>query len=220
MKQVHFLHIGKCAGTYVKAIAQKINAAPLGVQIVTHPHHVILASLPPGAPYFFSIRRPETRFVSGFYSRKRKGQPRYNSEWTPQERLAFTAFEQANDLAEALFADGEKGRTAFAAMKSIEHLAMAQSDYVRGVGFFLDVRPPLAIVRQEHFEADMALLCRRLGIGAPPSVPTDAVTAHRNDYAGSAPLSEAARANLRLWYAQDEAFYRICSDWIDAGRSR
>lgn len=217
MRQVHFLHIGKCAGTYLKALADKINAGGHGVQIITHPHRVMLLNLPPRATYFFSIRRPETRFVSSFYSRKRKGQPRYNSEWTPLERVSFAVFEHANDLAEALFETSVTGQHAFAAMKSIEHLALDQSDYVRGCGFFLTEWPPIAIIRQEHFDRDVGVLYRRLGIARPPQVMADAVTAHRNDYQGARPLSEKAIANLRRWYAQDEEFYRICDFWIERG---
>lgn len=217
MRQVHFLHIGKCAGSYIKTLIRAINTQQQSVQIVAHPHRVILASLPPGTEYFFSIRLPEARFLSGFYSRKRKGQPRYYSEWSDQERLAFSTFEHANDLAEALFEEGGKGQQAFAAMKSIEHLAVGQSDYVRGFGFFLTSRPPLAIIRQEHFDQDIEVLYRRLGIAHPPQVAAEDVTAHRNDYANTPPLSEKAVANLRRWYGQDHEFYRLCAAWIEAG---
>jgi hypothetical protein len=135
MRLLHFLHIGKCAGTQIKALAEKINANNPDVRIMAHPHRVTLANLPPDAEYFFSIRSPDTRFVSGFYSRKRKGRPRYHVEWSANEKQAFDSFEQANNLAEALFEDGDAGFCAFAAIKSIEHVAIDQSDYFRSLGF-------------------------------------------------------------------------------------
>jgi hypothetical protein len=214
MRHVHFLHIGKCAGTQIKALAEKINATNSAVSITTHPHGIFLRNLPPNAEYFFSIRSPETRFLSGFYSRKRKGQPRYLVEWSANEKEAFGIFQDANDLAEALFAEGAEGANAFAAIMSIEHLALAQADYFRSAGFFLSKRPPLSIVRQEHFEEDIAVLYGRLGLASFPSVDHDPVAAHRNDYSGVKPLSEKALENISRWYAKDYELYRRCCEWL------
>ena len=218
MRQLHFLHIGKCAGTYIKSLAGVINATRSDLRIIAHPHHVTLAHIPPGSDYFFSIRAPEARFLSGFYSRKRKGLPLYNSEWSPPERIAFGYFEHANDLAEALFTEGVAGGRAFAAMKSIEHLARDQTDYFRGLGFFLSHWPPVFIIRQENFEADMRGLYARLGLEGLPLQVVDPTTSkrarHGNDYSEVKPLSEAAIANLRRWYAQDVELIRQCNRWI------
>lgn len=215
MREVHFLHIGKCAGTQIKALAAKINAMEAGVRIVPHPHRITLAALPPDAAYFFSIRSPETRFVSGFYSRQRKGRPRFNIEWKPSEQEAFLNFEHANDLAEALFVEGIKGWQAFAAMQAIEHLATKQSDYFRYCGTFLLNRPPLTVIRQEHFDRDIGILVQKLGLMKLPPLETDPVTAHRNDYTSAKPLSETAKANLRMWYTQDFELYRQCNSWLE-----
>lgn len=214
VRDIHFLHIAKCAGTQIKAMAERINAAGGAVRIVAHPHRVLLMSLPPGAAYFFGIRSPETRFVSGFYSRKRKGQPRYLVEWTAHEREAFEYFQHASDLAEALFTQGEAGARAFAAMTSIEHLAITQSDYFRNTGLFLKKRPPVAIIRQEHFEEDVTLLFQRLGLASLPAIAHDPVAAHRNDYSGVPPLSPKAVENLSRWYASDYELYRQCCAWM------
>src|SRR5215469_6421945 len=99
---IHFLHIGKNAGTQIKFVAQQINQNDENCRIVTHPHEVKLGHLPQGARYFFSIRNPLTRFKSAFYSRKRKGLPRFFLDWSAEEKQVFSSFEHANDLAEAL----------------------------------------------------------------------------------------------------------------------
>ena len=215
MRELHFLHIGKCAGTQIKALAGKINTMNSNSKIVVHRHSVTLASLPRDAEYFFSIRSPDTRFSSGFYSRKRKGRPRFNVEWTSSEREAFLNFEHANDLAEALFSEGTQGWRAFAAMQSIQHLAINQCDYFKHCGAFLSNRPPLTIIRQEHFEPDITILIGKLGLNALPPLETDPVTSHRNDYSDAKPLSEKARANLRKWYMQDFELYRQCNSWLE-----
>lgn len=218
MRQLHFLHIGKCAGSYIKSLAATINATRDDLRIIAHPHHVTLAHLPPGTDYFFSVRAPEARFTSGFYSRKRKGQPLYNSEWSSHERIAFGYFEHATDLAEALFTEGAEGQRAFSAMKSIEHLALDQSDYFRGWGFFLSNRPPVYIIRQEHFGEDLRAFYSRLDLDGLPLDVTDPAMSlrarHGNDYSATRPLSEKALANLRQWYAQDYELLRQCDRWI------
>jgi hypothetical protein len=217
---VHFLHIGKNAGTQIANLARQINAASNNSMIVKQPHSVQLWQIPREEQYFFSIRNPISRFRSGFYSRKRKGQPRYYKPWTPHDEIAFTEFEHANDLAESLFEPGQTGNAACAAMKSIIHTSMNQCDWFSCTGNFLKLRPPVWIVRQENLEADMITLMSRAFPDIDPSridFSTDEVGSHRNDYSGVPPLSEKAKENLARWYAQDFAFYDMCDAWLENG---
>ncbi len=211
---VHFLHINKNAGTQLRHVIEQVNATA-GIALKREPHKVTLPGIPADARYFFSIRDPISRFKSGFYCRKRKGQPRYHSEWTRYERPAFETFEHANDLAEALFRDDERGRQATAAIRSIVHLAKNQVDWFPMSGSMLAVRPPVWILRTENFEADLAVLLDRLGINAEVAITRDPVTGHRSDYTDVPPLSELAVANLKRWYAQDIAFCEMCRDWLE-----
>lgn len=216
--RVHFLHIGKNAGTEIKRYVDHLRPALASRwKVVKHRHETWLRDLPPGEPYFFSIRSPLGRFRSGFYGRKRKSLPRYHREWSEHEALAFGDFEHANDLAEALFRKDDLGRKAWAAMKSPKHTAMNQSDWFTACGQFLRVRPPLVIIRQEHFAEDIASLQRKLGVDPPVVLEADFVASHRTDYAGVPPLSELAVENLRRWYAQDFEFYDLCCDWVARG---
>ena len=212
-KKIHFLHISKNAGTQMGKIAQQINAD--GRYLVKkHPHSVKLRNIPALEDFFFSVRSPETRFVSGFYSRKRKGQPRIYSEWSAFEREAFGDFDHANELAEALFEPGHVGLRALCAIKSIFHCAEDQVNWFLPMGYFLRVRVPLMIVRQENFESDVTFLFQLLGMPSSPVFDRSALGSHANNYADVPTLSPKAVANLRRWYVQDFEFYEKLNHWL------
>ena len=215
--EIAFLHIGKNAGTQVKNIAK--NLSKYGIRIRKLGHFARLVQLPENARYFFSVRKPETRFVSGFYSRKRKGQPLMFNEWRKHEAIAFSLFEHANELAENLFCDGDRGKQARMAVKSIIHTGMQQCDWFLGCGF-LDQQPPITIIRQEHFILDMQRLLTLLNVDVDVNtlVVTDDTTAHKNDYTSVPPLSDLALENLKKWYLQDYYFYELCEEWLEKGR--
>lgn len=220
--RIHFLHIGKNAGTQIANICQQVNSASKERVILKHGHDIYLKNIPKGEDYFFSIRNPISRFKSGFYSRKRKGQPRIYSEWSEYDEVAFSEFEHANDLAESLFQTGDIGRRAWAAMKSIRHTAQNQSDWFVCCGNFLRSRPPVWIIRQENFEDDMrdflSLANLRLRDGA-IDFSVDDATSHKNDYTNTPQLSKKSEENLRAWYVQDLEFYAMCENWIESGGS-
>lgn len=221
-KKINYLHVGKCAGSQLRLICAQINEIQSQVEIVSHGHAIGLENLPVSEPYFFSNRHPFSRFVSGFYSRKRKGLPKRHVEWSPHEEHAFGLFEHANDLAESLFHPGELGIKAFSAMKAIEHTARNQADWFRLQGFFLYRDPPIWIIRQEHFNVDLGMFMDRAELGELKSAITvtrDPVLAHKNDYAGIPELSNKARRALRRWYAQDFEFHRACAEWIKVNSS-
>lgn len=212
-RRVHFLHVGKCAGTAIKDLAAQINALPTGPRIISHGHARKFTDLPADAEYFFSTRHPVSRFVSAFSMRKRKEQPRLYREWTPGEREAFLRFPEANDLAESLFAPGQRGREAFAAMQSIGHMPFQHLRFkVRDI---FGGRPPLCVLRQERLRHDVAYLLRMLGVDGDVSLPADSTRAHRSDAAQAPPLSEKAITNLTVWYAVDIEYYRLLDAWMD-----
>lgn len=218
-ENIHFLHIGKSAGTQTKNLCQKINSTSSSRKILLHGHNVFLEHLNLDAKYFFGIRDPISRYRSGFYSVKRLGRPGSKSIHTIFDRMAFETFPDANDLAEALFEPGEIGRKAFAAMKSIGHTGQNQCDWFVRRGGFLELSPPLWIIRQEHFLEDFDRFLTKSGIDIrieDLNVENDTASAHRFNYAGIPPLSEKAIENLRQWYVQDFEFYRACETWINS----
>jgi len=214
---IHFLHIGKCAGSQMGRISRQINNTPGSRKIIKHRHDVYLRDIHKDADYFFSIRQPFTRFVSGFYSRKRKGAPKLNIPWSKDDTFAFETFEHANDLAEALFEKSELGRKAWAAMKSIRHTEQNQSDWFYCAGGFLYTRPPVWILRQESFDADLETFFARANLNTATDnvqISRDPKAAHANDYTNIPALSDKARDKLAIWYAQDIAFYDMCENWM------
>jgi hypothetical protein len=215
---VHFLHIGKCAGTAIKDLAERINSLPNGPRILAHGHSKKLNDLPSDADYFFSVRHPVSRFVSAFCMRKRKEQPRLYREWTAGEKEAFERFPEANDLAESLFAPSAAGQAAFAAMQSIGHMSFQHGWFkVRDI---FAARPPLCVLRQEKLAHDVAHLLRLLDVDPRVGLPDDSTRAHRNDYSLTPPLSVKAIENLEAWYAVDIAYYRLIDAWVEDNQNR
>ena len=213
MMDLFFLHIGKNAGTQIMRYFPFLKEKGINAKKV--PHDFKLKDIPSTVPYFFSIRNPIDRFVSGFYSRKRKGQPRLHVEWSDHERVAFEQFATANDLAEALYRADELGDDAVKAIMSITHSGMHQIDWFVRCGN-LDLRPPLWIVRQENFDSDMVILFRRLGLTLPNLGEYDSFKlAHRTDYRGIEPLSDLAKDNLSRWYDRDIVFCNFVDRWLE-----
>lgn len=209
-----FLHIGKNAGTQIMHVARQLHE--YGISVKKAGHRVKLLDLPKGTSYFFSIRNPANRFISGFYSRKRKGLPRIYSEWSDHEAAAFQKFEHANELAEDLFLTGAQGDFARSAIKSISHTGMQQIDWFQGYAF-LELWPPLAIIRQESLNKDMQKFLDLFDVGVNISrfLTNDKVQAHANNYDLLPPLSNLGIENLKKWYIQDYMFYDMCENWIN-----
>lgn len=211
---VHFLHVGKAAGTRIGQIIDQVNQSNPAKPVVQHGHAIGLSDLPPDADYFFSTRDPITRFKSGFYSRLRKGQPRNFVEWSKYEAPSFERFPHANDLAEALFLPGQDGQDATAAMRSIRHPSRNLVDWFRFCGHMFDVRPPVWIIRQEHLQSDLEVFLKRIGYDGPLADEARSKD-HTNDYENIPELSPLAQENLRRWYVQDYAFIDMCETWMN-----
>jgi hypothetical protein len=129
-KPIHFLHIGKTGGTAIKDALSPIAEE---YHLFLHPHEVRLRDIPPGEQFFFFVRDPLTRFTTGFYSRMRRGMPRYNREWSAAEKDAFSNFQTANDLAEALSSpDRKRVKQAKAALRGIQHVRNGYRDWIVG----------------------------------------------------------------------------------------
>jgi hypothetical protein len=202
-RPVHFLHIGKAGGTAIKFMMAEAGVRQLRFRFVGHSHKTKLASIPMGEPFFFSIREPISRYFSAFYSRKRKGQPRIFNEWTAEEELAFRKFPDATDLAESLDSSDDKTRNAaFMAMNAIGHVRDPLVNWFASIDEIV-ARPPLAIIRVEFLQDDFNRMLGSMGLHFRVMAPSDSVSAHKNDYTATPPLSPRALSNLREHYAQD-----------------
>lgn len=209
---VHFIHIGKTAGTAIKS---SLNYKKLTIRdnyiLVLQNHGFKLKDVPKDEYVFFIVRDPLSRFISGFYSRYRKGLPRIYSPWTAGEEMAFSEFQTPNELGEALSSlDSEKRKRAEIAMSSIGHVNTSyytwfhsseilrkNSDKIRFVGV------------QENLNEEFIRFKSIFGLDDSIQLPKDEVKSHKTPTDLDKFLNESAVVNLRKYYALDYEFLDI-----------
>jgi hypothetical protein len=220
---LHFIHIGKTGGTALKRGLRRsrlaywasddpreVRETPYG-RIQLHHHGFRIHDVPPGDYAFFCLRDPVDRFLSAFFSRLNKGQPRYYFEWTDGERRAFEAFPTPQRLAAALAGDDADGRAhAERALRDIHHAGFM----TRLVGSPTQLRSRLDqvvyIARQETLATDWEQLKALLQLPTEAALPTGRRQAHRRDPSLDATLDPAGTAALRRWYRRDYLLLRYC----------
>ena len=214
---IHFFHLGRCAGTTIKEFIDKFNEGGHAVSIIPHEHKVVLAKIPERGRYFFSIREPVDRFFSAFNWRqaRRTLGPAKGDSHTEQERKAFARFANANELAESLYAEGERGIEAFTAMQEIKHVNRPQYTWFPSVEEVLSARPPLCIIRLDKMQRDLDYLAAKLQVENRFELTSEKRKRHRNVYSVPPPLSDKAVDNLRRWYAADIQFYELAKAWAE-----
>jgi hypothetical protein len=204
--RAHFLHIGKTAGTAVK-VALKHAPGQARYRVVLHTHGDHLDAIPETDHFFFCVRDPISRFVSGFLSRQRQGLPRFHIPWTEDEAEAFARFDSPVALAVSLSAGGREQQHAETAMRTIYHVRdsywkwFEEPDYLKRRSDNI-----LWIGRQESL--DLRPLATRLELES-LELPADPRRANKTIHA-KPELSELARQNLREWYAKDYEFLELC----------
>ena len=215
---VHFLHVGKTGGTALKhaigSVQQTTSGDETGLPCVIHLHRhaVALRDVPAGEKFFFFVRDPVGRFVSGFYSRQRQGAPRYPGRWTEQERAAFERFDTPNRLACALSSTNDEERVAAeTAMRSISHVRDSYWKWFENEYYFLSRLDDLFFIGfQNHLSEDFEILKSRLQLPKGLMLPDDEVQSHANPRHLDRTLGDAAVANLSRWYEKDFLFLRMC----------
>jgi hypothetical protein len=209
----HFLHVGKTGGTAIKGALRSAGLphTPYG-PLRLHRHRYTLADVPEGHKVFFCLRDPINRYLSGFYSRLRKGQPRFYYEWTTKEATAFEAFPTPQALAGALASDIQKiHRQAVRAMGAIRHVNRPIGYTLGSTDDFLARREDVVfIARQETLGADWPHLKAALGLPPELDLPADPERAHRGGPSEDRSLDEAQRRALTEWYATDYELLDLC----------
>lgn len=213
---VHFLHIGKTGGTSIKN-ALKCRNRPYvsgNYVIFCHSHKKRLRDTLPGEKVFFFVRNPLTRFVSGFYSRNRKGLPRIYNEWSRGERQAFETFATPDELASALTADRRALRQrAIDAMRNIRHVNTTYWDWFGSREYFQQrIHDVLFAGRQESLRKDFYRLKRVLELPEHVRLPEDEIRTHKNPSGLDKKLSPRGLSSLTEWYCDDFAFIRMLED--------
>lgn len=213
---VHVLHIGKTGGTAVREALCEHTELP-ACRVYLHWHDTRLRDVPVGDGVVFFLRDPVQRFVSGFYSRQRQGEPRFSAPWSDDERSAFETFGSPEALASALgSADVAIRERAVHAMQSIQHVQASYWNWFESEAYFESRMSDLWFIGfQETLDADFERLKARLGAPAHLSLPTDEVRAHRNPSNLPRTLSAAATAQLERWYARDVELVKRCRQLVD-----
>lgn len=214
MQHYCILHIGKTAGTALKAVVAQHKAACPDAPIEVFKHDTSfprLCTTHPDSGVVFFVRDPVERFVSGFNSRLRFGRPRYNNPWSESERQSFLRFPTANALGESLAPDDENWPAAQHAMHSIYHARFDLVHYLHSAEFLEAEKSRIIFIgTTETFDADLPLLQDGLDIDRAIMAPTDAISAHRNPDGQRRDLSSQAKTNLRRWYTRDYEIYHWC----------
>jgi len=208
---LHILHIGKTGGSALNsAFSQHVHAAKFAVRF--HDHNKTLKEIPKGEKVVFFLRHPVSRFISGFYSRKRLGRPRYYIPWSVDEAAAFSRFSSPNVLAKALSsADPALRADAVRAMRKIRFARDSFYQWFDSDDYFRNRLEDIILIGfQENLDRDFEELKVILGISDTAVLPADDFSAHRGLPSEDRELDEEAANNLHIWYKRDIHFYCLC----------
>lgn len=210
IKKAHFLHIGKTGGTAIKAALANHLTTPKYI-LELHDHGTTLMDVPHGEHVIFFLRDPISRFVSGFYSRQRKGQPRFCIEWKAIEKELFKTFHTPNQLARSLADKSSKQHLlSIKAMKHVEHFKPYKKWYGTFEYFESRTGDILHIGFQESMRTDFTNLIRLLGLPASISLPSDDIATHRNPSDLDKSIEASGVLALQEWFSEDFEFISRC----------
>jgi hypothetical protein len=172
----------------------------------------------PEARILFIVRDPARRFVSGFNSRLRKGQPLRSRDWDAGEQLVFDTFKTPNQLAEALSSpDPVKKRDADWSMKLVPHLSFSLTYWLNSPDFLEQHKENIFYIAEtKSLNEDFEYIKPSIGIPAKASLPRDDVAKHATPDGFSTQLSEAGLKNLRDHYREDYEIYGWCLEYREA----
>ena len=208
-KRIHLLHIGKTGGSAIKSVLKDFQETPK-YSLKLHPHKTALKDIPKGDSVVFFLRDPISRFISGFYSRQRKGQPRYYSEWSPREKEVFEHFSTPNEIATSLAnKHSDDYALAIIAMENVQHFKSYSKWYVDFDYFKSRLDDVLFIGFQESLDADFVKLKSILEIPQKINLPTDDIAAHRNPKGINKFIGEHGMQALRAWFQEDYEFISL-----------
>ena len=210
---MHGLHIPKTGGNALRyALGKELETDRYVVTF--HMHDLTLRDVPKGDFVFFILRDPVTRFVSGFYSRKRQGQPKNFNPWTPGEKAVFEEFSSPNEMALALTSeDVEKKARATFGMDQLQWVTKSYWYWFENEAYFRSrVDDIIHVGFQERLVQDFAQIKAKLELPQELALPKDDLVSHRNPKHLDKKLDPQAEVNLRQWYKADYDFIELCNE--------
>lgn len=215
---IKFLHIGKTGGSFIKYIINKVDTN--GKLELRYHHNSILDGNT--GPCIFFVRDPVKRFISGFISRLRKGQPRIYSEWSRDEQIAFTNFKTPDELATSLSSsDKYIYNKAIHAMNSISHVKMGLSHYLIDIDNIKKHKDKIIYVgKTETMNNDLENVIKMLGYNYIISNDDmDNINTHKTpaNYEHMKCLSDLGKQNIIKYFSKDYEIikYLISEKMID-----
>mmetsp|Transcript_94385 Transcript_94385/g.148512 ORF Transcript_94385/g.148512 Transcript_94385/m.148512 type:complete len:324 (-) Transcript_94385:89-1060(-) len=220
--KIKILHIGKMGGSSINRSMAPCLDDSKSEWVASHREtfRALLSPEASGRQLVVFLRSPVKRYVSGWISRFRKGEPIYHYDWTPSEATSFGYFTSPNDLASALSsANTVTKEQAEYAMRQIKHVRESLNEYFGGLQHArLIVDRTVFLGTIEHFSEDWAHLvdflesrnATRCQIQREP--PREHLTPAQYDDLNH--LNETALKNLRNWYSKD---YEILDMYVEAG---
>lgn len=210
---IHFIHIGKTAGTAIRVAFAEESAVSGNVLpqkdklFLMHGHGFKFTAAGDREKVFFVVRNPLERFVSGFYSRMREGKPKNYNPWNAAEKEAFTNFSTPNELGEALSSSNVgKQEAAKAALNGIGHVNTSYWDWFQDPEHLKkNSHKILKVLRQEQLNEDFEAFCREFDLSI-SGLPSDNIKSHRTPDKYPKGLSKEATVNLKKWYNKEYHF--------------
>lgn len=207
---VHFIHIGKTGGTAVKSALNNEKKPFINHKyiIISHPHFIGLEHVLKNEKAFFFVRNPVDRFVSGFYSRKRKGMPHIYNEWSKEEAKTFEKFNNPNQLALSLTSNNMSlQKQAIKGMKSIGHIKTSYWDWFKSPRLIDEKIDNIIFVgSQRNLNSNFEELREILEISEEYQLPQNETKRHKNPESFDKKLDMKSVKNIMSWYAKDFDF--------------
>ncbi len=210
-----FIHIGKTGGTFLKSLAATPGSENRKIFMGSHGDTLLttIEKFGRDRKVAFFFRNPADRFVSGFLSRLRQGRPTYNVNWTNGEAIAFSYFDHPNKLAEALFSDSEREKSAARyAFSQIFHLKQNYAHYLISRNFLEhEFRSGNIVVCCETHKLDDKIdkVLEILGVENVSSV---GGSKNRNPEEVHTELSKKANLNLKKFWSTEYEIYETCKE--------
>ena len=202
----HFIHIRKTGGTAIKTAIGRGRKFAFSSKylICLHSHNFTLNDVKQNEKCFFVLRDPISRFVSGFYSRKRQGRPANFYPWSLEEKKAFERFETPEKLLTALSSsDPQIKRKAESAMHNIAHVNSFYSDWnITPESLERHKDKILHIGYLNSLSEDFNILKSKLDLPNSIKLP-EGSKAHKSPGTEEKTLSDHSMDLLAEWYSSD-----------------